>query len=213
MKGLLIKDYKLFMIQKKVWIGFVLLLGGVYLYLEMYDFLLGYSIFFGGVLITVTFSYEELDNGSTFLFTLPFETNMYIQEKYIFGLILGLCAYGVAVIETVVCQILRNGELLHGDFWLRNLWYVEILCCILAVNIPIQVKFGAEKGRFISVGVLVILGVLCVFFAQKGMMDQVVQYVHDVPNWGLNVGGVILTILFLTISYFISLNIQKKKEY
>ena len=77
MKGLLIKDIKLLNNQKKQFI--LLLVMFVFLGFTgifMPEFIMGYLPFTLGIFVMSTISYDDFDNGLSFLMTLPVTRNM-----------------------------------------------------------------------------------------------------------------------------------------
>ena len=56
-------------------------------------------------------SYDELDNGNAFLFSLPVSRGAYAAEKYVFGLILGLAGWILSVLFVLGVNLYRQAEL------------------------------------------------------------------------------------------------------
>ena len=82
MRGLLEKDIRLLMHSKQKFLCFIaiaIVLGVT----QKNTFMLGYSTFLIAALLVSTLSYDELDHGFTFLFTLPIDRKMYVREKYL----------------------------------------------------------------------------------------------------------------------------------
>ena len=80
MKGLLIKDYKLLMLQKKTFL--LMLLIAICMNFAMQDnpgFIIGYLTFFAALMANTTLSYDEYGNGIIFLLTLPVPSIWYLQ--------------------------------------------------------------------------------------------------------------------------------------
>ena len=82
MKGLLIKDLKLFQLQGKFFICFVIAIGMILTFINHNaTFLLAFLTFVMSNFSLSTISYDEFDNGYAFLFTLPITRKRYIMEK------------------------------------------------------------------------------------------------------------------------------------
>ena len=84
MLGLLIKDMKLMLIEKKYFS--LILLIAIMLAFTVTDmaFIITYvTIIFSSYTVT-TISYDEANNGNAFLMTLPFDRSIYVKEKYLF---------------------------------------------------------------------------------------------------------------------------------
>lgn len=95
MKGLLIKDYKLIMHNKKM---FLILMVVWFLALQNYDgysFLIGYSIMTFVLLVLNTLSLDEYYKSMPYLITLPVKRTTYVSEKYV--LMLGFSLFGAGL--------------------------------------------------------------------------------------------------------------------
>ena len=93
MKGLLIKDLMLLKNQMRFFIMFSMLC----LFMLFINFNPGYVIGYMTLIFVMftftTISYDEFDNGFTFLFTLPVSRKMYVREKYLYGILSGITVW------------------------------------------------------------------------------------------------------------------------
>lgn len=107
MKGLLIKDYKLLMLQKKTFL--LMLLIAICMNFAMQDnpgFIIGYLTFFAALMANTTLSYDEYGNGVLFLLTLPVTGKTYVRSKYVGNLLLLLTFwFASAVLEAVLYTV------------------------------------------------------------------------------------------------------------
>lgn len=146
MKGLLIKDFRLMKVQKSFFLLITVI--GVWgtLLSENVTSAIGFLTFVMSLFSVSSISYDEFDNGNAFLFSLPITRTTYVVEKYCFGLILGLGAWTVFTLLALVSngfrRILPTGELMISAAMILPMFLV-----ILAVMLPIQLRFGGEKGR------------------------------------------------------------------
>ena len=123
MRGLFEKDIRIIKNQKKMMLifagmGVLLLLSGVEI-----SFILPYMASVMTSVAISTISYDSMDNGNSFLFTLPVRRKDYATEKYFF-----VCGFGAvsALIVAIACGILllvRKSEMTAGAFG------VEIMTC------------------------------------------------------------------------------------
>ena len=166
-----------------------------------------------------TISYDSMDNGNSFLFTLPVRRKDYATEKYFF-----VCGFGAvsALIVAIACGILllvRKSEMTAGAFG------VEIMTCLLIVLlladllVPLQIKFGAEKSKIV---ILATVGILVLGFE---IMKNLDQYMQGISSWGRNlwqiissykilfgIAGILLVALLTFISWTISCRVLEKQE-
>ncbi len=164
MKGLLLKDMLILKNQKKTMLMIVIL--GIALSLTMQiTSVIVYFMMLGCMLALGTFAYDEMDNGYSFLFTLPVSRKTYVREKYLFMITWVLIC---AVFGIICCGILvltGLGKLENGwsDIPEYTLSMLTVILLIIAVSIPLRVKFGSERSRiviYIIVGAGLLLGVI-----------------------------------------------------
>ena len=103
MKGLLIKDLKLMKNNGKNLLLVFLIIGTMMgiMTKELYA-AVGYVTFIFTLFTVSTISYDEYDNGYPFLFTLPITRRQYVNEKYVFVLIMTAISFLVGIISVVV---------------------------------------------------------------------------------------------------------------
>ena len=152
MKGLFIKDLILFKNQAKFYIMFAMVCALMLFANFNPAYIIGYMTLMCMMFTFTTISYDEFENGFSFLFTLPYSRKDYVREKYGFGIIVSLTVWilflAVVFMKSVVGKNVDMGEILPGA--LMYLFVVQLFC---AVNLPIQFKFGIEKGRIALIGV------------------------------------------------------------
>ena len=217
MKGLLIKDLSLIKMQGRFLVIVAFL--GVFMALNADNptFVIGFMSYMGAIFTMNTISYDEFENGNAFLFALPITRKMYAMEKYVFGIIFG----GIlSAFSTVLCVIfeLCSG---FGNFVSiaeAALWTIPMLLVMLAVVIPIQLKFGGEKGRIVTIaaiGVAVGLGIAVVKLVNSENFDlnglyRIVSFLES--NFILP-AAFLISCALLFVSYRISVHIVEKKEF
>lgn len=163
MKGLLIKDFKLIMTR------------GIFLFFVI----AGYIVFQFGAgnsqtsvgfvtlmlsLFSITsITYDEYENGMPFLFTLPITRKQYIQEKYVFGLILTTVTW---VIMNVICFVFDSFVWAGaaGNLWdnmIFNVTYLLVVYFMMALEIALKLKFKENTGVAMMV-IMAIMGAVAV---------------------------------------------------
>lgn len=162
MKGLLIKDARLLLSRKR---SFLIVFGCGLLMSFSADpvFVTGWLVLIGSLFSLSTIAYDEHDNCFPFLMTLPPTRKCYAVEKYVFGLILdGTCwvaavALGLLVRAAAGAFGLSAAGLFTGDGAGPLFVMLLLPVLLLDVSIPLNLKFGSEKGRiymFVLWGVL-----------------------------------------------------------
>lgn len=147
MKGLLIKDFRLLACQKAYYMVILLVAMALLITQGNSEFVVGYLSFLCTMFVINSISYDEADNGYAFLFCMPVDRKSYVREKYVFSLCLGAASWLLAVgVSAAVSMALSQTP----D--LKELLVIGALCVLIfqvfaAMVIPIQLKFGNEKGR------------------------------------------------------------------
>ena len=217
MKGLLVKDLKLVLVQKYI---ILLVIGLASIMTARSDdpvFGVAYMSFIGTLLALMTISSDEADHGNAFLFTLPISRKGYVAEKYLFGLLLGGASWLTGTLIALTVVLAKDSSQLL-DMAEMTLLVLPLLFGMLSLMFPFQLKFGGEKGRIV---IVVVIGLVCL--AGVGIQRVAGMFHIDLfVFWGklLSLGmgavtalGIGAGLLALFISYRISVTIMNKKEF
>lgn len=217
MKGLLIKDFRLIKVQK----NFLFLIGaigiGLALLSENTVYTIGFVSFIFSMLSISTISYDELDNGNAFLFSLPVTRKTYTIEKYCFGLFMGLGAWLAASFLSTAAGIGRGQETI-GDLVITAFIVLPLVLFMLAVMVPVMLKFGAEKGRVAVVLLFAVAYLTMSLLAESAQQwgEDFLPMMDSLPEIGTGAFlGILIAaaVLILLLSMRISIGIIKKKEF
>ena len=217
MKGLLLKDLCLMKGQKQFFLILFAAAAGITAFSDDASFISGFLPFVLSMFTLSTISYDEFDNGSAFLFTLPISRTGYAVEKYCLALLLGGGAWILAALLAIVSGMLRR-NVPASEIILTAVLLLPALLIVQAFMIPFQLRFGSEKGRIAMIGAMILLFAIgggAVKAAQLLGIDPT-QISHHLQMAGL---GVMILLLFLAaiilflISIKISSSIMKRKEF
>lgn len=217
MKGLLIKDFKLLLMQKNFFILFI----GIAIIMAAttndVSFIIGYLTFIIPLFSLSTISYDEFDNGNAFLFTLPFSRTDYVIEKYCFSALLGLCANIISIALTLAYYLFK-GTKPDMEMLLTALVIFAVMLLMQAVMIPLQLKFGSEKGRVAVIAVsgvafLIGIGIFNLLTLLDMNVDELINTVASIRSEIIAVIAIILLAIVLYISFNISNAVMRKKEF
>jgi hypothetical protein len=217
MKGLLIKDLMLLKNQIKFFIMFTLLCGFMLFINFNPGYVVGYMTLVFMMFTFTTISYDEFDNGFTFLFTLPISRKLYVREKYLFGILLSVAVWGLVFLAVIIESVIY-GDLVLVDVLTTALTYLIMIQLFFAVNLPLQLKYGAEKGRIALIGVAVatFAVVFCLAKGVKYFDMNLAEAVNTLETMGpgrfFGILAIVCVFVF-AISYFISLRIMEKKQF
>ena len=217
MKGLLIKDFKLLKGQKNFFLVIVVISLIMIITSPGTSFPIGFLGFVGSLFSLSSISYDEFDNGNAFLFSLPITRKGYVQEKYVFGLILGITSLLLGTLMSLIAIIITEA----GDFnevLMTAGTLLPIILIILSIMLPLILKFGGEKGRIAIIGVMGFIAVVGLLFTKiaEFMKIDLYSFFRNLPHFEPQIYIILfllLSVIVLAISYFISFVIMKKKEF
>ena len=217
MKGLLIKDFRLMKVQKNFF-ALIMVIGiGMALFSNNTSYTIGFVSFIFSLFSVSTISYDELDNGNAFVFSLPISRKTYAVEKYCFGLIMGLGAWlAVSVLATAAGVARGQGSV--KELLITAFIVLPLVLFMLAVMVPVMLKFGAERGRIAMVICFAVVYLTIALLAQSAEQwgTDFLPLLDSLPEIGIGAFLVILvavTVLILLLSVRMSVGIIKKKEY
>ena len=217
MKGLLVKDFRLLLSMKQsllltmaVCVLIAFTAGG--------SFVIGYTAGLLGITGLSTLAFDEHDNGFPFLFSLPVDVKTYVNEKYLFCIMLDLAglAYGT-VLFLLACLAKGNMEAFRDGVVYLALYLPATLLLILSI-LPFQMVFGREKSRIITMVVYGILFVLSALLVKiVGPIDKI-KKPESLPDWLTNPFFIAalasaLVLGFCIGMYFFCLKAMRNKEF
>lgn len=218
MKGLYIKDLKLMKNQK----SFFLVIGLLAIFFTVTQtnsiFVISYVTIVSSMFVISSISYDEFNNGNTFLFTLPISKKTYVKEKYLLGISLSVGAWLIAMLLVGGSNIIKGTEFLIDEWLLSCIIILLIAWIMMSVIIPVQLKFGQNKGNvamLLVMGGMFVVGYLIIKFASSMGIDIVAKF-DALSTMGLAgfVGIFILIVLIISMgSYLISCKIMYSKEF
>lgn len=218
MKGLMIKDLQLMKAQKSFFI-LVFILGITLLAVTGDEsFIGGYLALIISTFVVSTISYDEHDNGNVFMFSLPITRKEYVKEKYLFGLLGGTVVWGISIVFSIAHKIVNASGFSLGESFRTLTCNILLVCFILAFMLPIQLKFGTEKGRLITsamIGIatgIAVVGTVCIEHMIY-TLERTINEFQKMPASLLTLGTLVVSLVMLSISYKISVRVMEKREF
>lgn len=218
MKGLWIKDINLLKGQKQFWIGIIVIAVILLGWTENPTFVICYMAVVASMFSLNTMSYDEMQNGLSYLFTLPVSRKGYLKEKYLFGMVLAAIAMLVSSLAAVLAGYIKHrglgAEALSGAIAAGLL----ISAVLLAVTLPLQVKFGMEKSRIALLavyGICFLLGAAGKELLPASLFERLADTGRFLDeHFGLTILGFLgIGVLFMVISYLTAVRFMKKKQF
>ena len=141
-----------------------------------------------------------------------------MTEKYVFGLGIGTAVWLSISLATTAVGLARAQQLAMGEWVLTCLAFWVLMSLVLAISLPLQLKFGAEKGRLVllvAYGFLIGAGVADYYVGQMlGVQaSQVTRWMESFGIGGMAAATILLVIAALALSYTISRKIVENKAF
>lgn len=218
-KSLIIKDFNLMKSQMKFFFA-VMAVWAMFLAGSMkMTFFVGYIAVLCAFLTLTTFNYDEAENGYAYLFTLAVSRKDYVFEKYVFGFGLTTIPFVlIGALSWAALVISQNVEMNFAEYVFNISLMLPAAYFCLVLEIPLQIKFGQQKSRVISI---VMVGCMAACFGIIGHLSELTgtANMETVSSFTrLSAGTLvlitvgILAVLFL-LSYKMSCRIMEKKEF
>ena len=220
MKGLLIKDFELVWHNKKLFFIMSVVMLLAFQKYDGYSFLIGYNTMVFILLILNTMTLDEYYKSMPFMMTLPVKRETYVAEKYVLMLTFSLVG---AALTTIICIAL------HQEMAVQILIEALIIYLFMAffqlLMLPIQLKFGGEKGRIVLMGLLGCIPIVVSslvkglprIFGIKGALGDILRNMFtSFLSLQKGVMARLVGLLFAvcgTISYLISRRVMIRREF
>lgn len=142
-RGLLEKDFRLFRYQGG---RFFLVIAIVGLFLSLAgnmgtSFVSIYITSVMAIYSGSTISYDEAEHGYNYLFSLPVNRKIYVQEKYIFSFILTVVGWCAGMICAGIAAMIKPGERFNLERLAESSIALMIILAISGIVITIKLKF------------------------------------------------------------------------
>lgn len=217
MTGLLLKDFRLFLQQKRFFaiLVFIAIIMGLN---SDSTFTMAYLTFVCSFFVLSTISYDEFDNCYPFLMTLPVKRSDYVKSKYLFGIILSALAWLAGFLISLCLTVARNtGFPDFYEYLCATIIYLPLTLIIMDIIVPFQLKFGGDKARiamFLFFGIVAIAVYASVKFLEKSTInvDNIIKFLNKNQLQSI-ILILVLSFIATFISCLISSHIMNRKEF
>ena len=222
MKGLLIKDIRLMKSQGAVLLA-ILILAALFLGVVSSDvepfFVVAYVTIFLSIFVASTISYDEYDNGYLFLMTLPITRKKYVNEKYIFGILISIFAWCVGMAAGTALMIAQGAKTGAGEWIGGNLMYICIAWVFMSIMMPLRLRFDSEKARYANIIMFALIAAVAYGvskisqYVPENILRNVSAFFNTLGNNGILALCAGIAVAALLISYICSRHIMAKKDF
>ena len=213
MKGLLLKEFYLLKSQW-MYILFVTVVFSLSFAGKGDGTLAAMFSFISTVLMLNSLAQDEVDQWNQTALTMPLTCRQILLSKYLFALF--LCFFGtvLGLLLTLVCRMTGLGD--GGMSWevvvLGAMVSSIVILMIISLMVPLNLKFGVQKSRFVLLGFVGIPVLLGIMADAAGFEVPDMMYFSGSFVWVSLLAALLVLLLFL-LSFWGSLRILEKKEY
>lgn len=214
MKGLLLKDWYMFVKEVKFYVPFTAIYALVAAFSRMSIMFVMINVMLGSLIVKSLMAREEQNKWDSMAVSLPVTVKDIVAEKYVIGMI-GIIAANVIsflVLALVQTAFQRNAELPLLPFFLL---YVGFGALFLAGELPVLFKFGTINGRLVFMGVVVLLaGISAGVSSMLGELSQGAEpQIGAAGLAGVAVALIVIAVPAVAASIRLSVAFYKKREF
>ncbi|WP_434311728.1 ABC-2 transporter permease [Hominifimenecus sp. rT4P-3] len=211
MIGLLLKDFYSLTKSLKIFVV-VFLIYGVMSFTNGEGALLTFVIVLIAMMIPVTvLGLDEKDQWDVFALTMPVNATMMVAEKFLLMLVCCVIGIGGGTAVTILFAT-AGGQIDMGAIMETAIPSIAIVVVYNSVLFPIVYRFGADRGRIVSMVVIMVPAVLFMMLEKQGMFPDLSVFFA----WFTATGWKLCVVIFpamLIVSFLLSLHIYQKKEW
>lgn len=169
-------------------------------------FIIPFLIF---TLFIITFSYDDFNNFHIYASSMCKGREITVGAKYITSIGLQLLTCLIVMLITYLLSFYLDINV--KDCFMSLVGSMLGLIIIISVSFPLIFKYGSEKGRMLTFGLLGSIFAIGLFIIKQ--IPQLPKVIIDIFNNYSLLIMIIITLLFTIISYLISKKIYLRKEF
>ena len=165
-----------------------------------------------------TISYDEIDHGYTYLFSLPVNKKIYVREKYTFSCIMTVCGWCIGVICAGIAVLINPEEVYNQEMLAMELITLFVFQAIAGIMIAIRLRFEGEKGRIVLPIAILIIFAVCYTIgsfmkANLELKERILHVIGGIGDFEIAIALIVLSLFVWFVSYKYSMRVMKKKEF
>ncbi|MBE6994612.1 MAG: ABC-2 transporter permease [Ruminococcaceae bacterium] len=207
MKALLIKDLSYL---KSSRILVIVPVVGLILSLSGGSFFITWVCIMAASMVQTTFTYDEFENGMSYLLTLPVSRRQYVRSKYLMALLCVAAMICAALALTFVLDAVMGRA--QEDLLTSAVTGLIVADLYISVSIPGIIRLGVERGRWVVLGVSAVAAALIVGAAVVAEIGSALESALARSPW-LAVIPLLFLLVLPVLSYRLSMRFIDKKEY
>lgn len=216
MKGLIIKD--LCVIKNQMRSLLLILVFFVFISIINKDatFILFLVPFYMIMILITTFSYDEFNKWECYCNSLPLSRKEIVKAKYLLFNATSLIVLVLGILASIIVpNFIENTT--FESIYASIIGVAFGICLVISLLIPFYYKFGSQKGRIMLFLTITILALIIGIITSLDIFNNVelMNMINSLNNLSLGMFTlllIIVTVIIMTISYYISVRIYNNKE-
>ncbi len=207
MKGLILKDFLIFIKQLKFQLGIIFFMVLCTAVGTGEAFTLGMAYLLTAMLPINLISLDESYKWNVTMLAMPYTKSMYVTAKYIVGIILILSCTALFFSALCVKQLINPPPFILAECVSASAMSASMALLIQGLVLPFIFRLGVEKGRVVYL-VFIAIFVAIPVIASKADVDIVVPYIrasHSVLFF-------VLSAFLYVLSWLLSKALYEKRE-
>lgn len=216
MKGLIIKDLCVLKNQMKT----LLLVLAFFIIFSIINedatFILFLVPFYMIMILITTFSYDEFNKWECYCNSLPLSRKEIVKAKYLLFNATSLIVLVLGILASIIVpNFIENTT--FESIYASIIGVAFGICLVISLLIPFYYKFGSQKGRIMLFLTITILALIIGIITSLDIFNNVelMNIINSLNNLSLGMFTlllIIVTVIIMTISYYISVRIYNNKE-
>ena len=167
------------------------------------------------ILIT-TFSYDEFNKWECYCNSLPLSRKEIVKAKYLLFNATSLIVLVLGILASIIVpNFIENTT--FESIYASIIGVAFGICLVISLLIPFYYKFGSQKGRIMLFLTITILALIIGIITSLDIFNNVelMNIINSLNNLSLGMFTlllIIVTVIIMTISYYISVRIYNNKE-
>lgn len=216
MKGLIIKD--LCVIKNQMRSLLLILVFFVFISIINKDatFILFLVPFYMIMILITTFSYDEFNKWECYCNSLPLSRKEIVKAKYLLFNATSLIVLVLGILASIIVpSFIEN--ITFESIYASIIGVAFGICLVISLLIPFYYKFGSNKGRIMLFITITILALIIGIITSLDIFNNVelMNMINSLNNLSIGMFTlllIIVTVIIMTISYYISVRIYNNKE-
>lgn len=161
------------------------------------------------ILNAISFGYDTKSNFEQFVFSMPIKKSSYVLSKLFFAF-----AFGLIGSSCIFVLLMIKNQMSLDNIAFMTLITLAASILISAIQLPIILKYGAEKGRLIMViTYFLIFGLSTLLKTKSDFLAKLMKIFSMYSMPMICLGILVVSILIIGVAVKSSIMIMEKKEY